>query len=320
MRLPHLHLPYLHIHVHDRPLAGDPHPHNPFHWKLYFCEAVATAVLMILGLSAVILLTAPGSPLSAPLLHHPYIQTALCGLCFGLSGTAAAMTPFGKVSGAHINPSVTLAFSLAKRIGGIDALNYMIAQVIGAFLGTAMVYEAGKLVAWWGNMAVAVHYGATVPYEHISIWWAMWSEMFVTAALIAMLYWLAAHPRWKFITPWSGGLFFLVMNPITAWLSGNSVNFARTLAPALFAGEWAGLWVYVVGPFAGASLAVMAIRMNLLGKLHLLEARLVNFGHHGRVPGLDDPHRKLNHPDDHLHIPPASEPAGEGTAPGATHV
>lgn len=185
----------------------------------------------------------------------------------------------------------------------------MIAQVIGAFLGTAVVYEAGRLIAWWGNMAVAVRYGATVPYGQISIWWAMWSEMFVTAALIAMLYWLAAHPKWKFITPWSGGLFFLIMNPVTAWLSGNSVNFARTLAPALFAGQWTGLWIYVVGPFAGASLAVMAIRMNLLGKLHLLEARLVNFGHHGRVPGLDDPHRKLNHPDDPDHVPPGAGPA-----------
>ncbi len=78
----------------------------------------------------------------------------------------------------------------------------------------------------------------------------------------------------------------------------------------LFAGQWTGLWIYVVGPFAGASLAVMAIRMNLLGKLHLLEARLVNFGHHGRVPALDDPHRKVSHPDDSTHhLPPDSDPA-----------
>lgn len=292
VRLPHIHWPHFHIHFHDRPLSGEPHPERPFHWRLYWCEALATAVLMIVGLVCVILLTAPDTFLGRMLAPYPNIQTALCGLCFGMAGTAAAMTPFGKISGAHLNPSVTLAFMLSKKIVWIDALGYAIAQVIGALFGTAAVYGMGMVFASWRNLSAEVHYGATIPYTKISVWYALGSEALVTGLLIITLYWLAAHPRYKAVTPWIGGIFFLVMNPITAWLSGNSVNFARSLAPALFAGEWTNLWIYLIGPFAGSSLAVLAIQFDLFGKIHLLEARLVNFGHHGRVPHLDDPHFK----------------------------
>lgn len=292
VKLPHIHWPHFHIHFHDRPLSGEPHPDRPFHWRLYGCEAIATAVLMMVGLVGVILLTAPGTWPAHVLTTHPHIQTALCGLCFGLAGTLAAMTPFGKVSGAHLNPSVTLAFMLSKKIVWIDALGYAIAQIVGALGGTVVVYALGLLFAPWRLFASEVHYGATIPADSISVWYALGSEVLVTGLLIVTLYWLAAHPRYKAITPWIGGIFFLVMNPITAWLSGNSVNFARSLGPALFAGDLSSLWIYLVGPFVGSSLAVLAIRYDIFGKIHLLEARLVNFGHHGRVPHFEDPHFK----------------------------
>ncbi|MBB3884159.1 MIP/aquaporin family protein [Acetobacter oeni] len=289
VKIPHIHWPHFHVHFHDRPLSGEPHPDRPLHWRLYWCEALATAVLMIAGLTCVILLTAPGTYFAGLLAPHPVIQTALCGLCFGLAGTVAAMTPFGKVSGAHLNPSVTLAFMLSKKIVWIDALGYIIAQIIGATLGTAAVYAVGAIFAPWHLFSTEVNYGATIPYTHISIWYALASETLVTGLLIVTLYWLAAHPRYKWITPWIGGVFFLIMNPITAWLSGNSANFARTFGPDLFAGNWSGLWIYLIGPFIGSSLAVWALQADVFGKLHLLEARLVNFGHHGRVPHLEDP-------------------------------
>lgn len=289
IKIPQIHWPHFHIHFHDRPLAGDPHPERPFHWNLYGCEALATAILMIAGLTCVIFLSAPGTFFSTLLAPYPTLQTALCGLCFGLAGTVAAMTPFGKVSGAHLNPSVTLAFMLSKKIVWIDALGYIIAQILGAALGTGAVYAFGIIFKPWHLFSTEVHYGATVPYTDISIWYALGSEILVTGLLIMMLYWLAAHPRYKWITPWIGGLFFFVMNPITAWMSGNSANFARSFGPDLFAGNWNGLWIYLFGPFIGSSLAVLLIQSDILGKVHLLEARLVNFGHHGRVPHLEDP-------------------------------
>lgn len=289
VKIPHFHWPHFHRHFHDRPLSGEPHPEKPFHWRLYWCEALATAVLMMVGLVCVILLSAPDAVFGNRLVVHPVLQTALCGLCFGMAGTVAAMTPFGKVSGAHLNPSVTLAFMLSKKIVWIDALGYVLAQILGAVLGTAAVYALGAIFEPWRAYAIAAHYGATTPYGGISIWYALASEMLVTGLLIFMLYWLAAHPRFNRLTPWVGGMFFFIMNPITAWLSGNSVNFARTFGPDLFAGNWNGLWIYLLGPFIGSSLAVLAIQADVFGKIHLLEARLVNFGHHGRVPHLEDP-------------------------------
>ncbi|AQS87477.1 porin [Neoasaia chiangmaiensis] len=300
VRLPHIHWPHFHIHFHDRPLAGAPHPDRPLHWRLYFCEAIATAVLMIVGLSCVILLSAPDTWLGQAMAELPHLQSALCGLCFGLAGTLAAMTPFGRVSGAHLNPSVTLAFMLSRKIVWVDALGYAVAQIVGAFGGTFFVYGLGRLFAPWRLLARDAHYGATLPYTGLSVFYALASEACVTALLVGMLYWLAAHPRFRRVTPWIGGLFFFLMNPLTAWLSGNSVNFARSLAPALFAGAWPGLWIYLVGPFIGSSLAVLIIQSNLLGKIHLLEARLINFGHHGRVPHLDDPDFRHAAPD-HYH-------------------
>lgn len=264
----------------------------PFHWKLYICESLATAILMICGIISVTLLTAPGSPVAELLGAHSTVQIALCGLCFGLSGSIAAYTPFGKVSGAHLNPSVTLAFLLAGRIVWLDAFGYFSAQIIGAIEGTLLVSLFGDAVEPWGQWAYAAHYAATIPNPQVSAFIPLLSETGVTALLIGMLYWLASHQEMRWLTPWAGGLFFLVMNPLTAWLSGNSVNLARSFAPAVFSAEWSGFWIYILGPFAGSALAVYCIKTDLFGKIHLAEARLINFGHKGRVPDLTNPEAK----------------------------
>ncbi|MCW4589898.1 aquaporin [Gluconacetobacter entanii] len=276
----------------DRPLSGAAHPDHPLHWTLYGCEMVATAVMMICGIVAVAVLTVPQGIVGAWLVPHPIIQTALCGLFFGLSGTVAAITPFGKVSGAHLNPSVSLAFALAGKLGWIDLCGYIIAQVIGACLGTWLLACAATLFPFWGHLVTAAGYAATVPAQQVPILWPLVTELVLTALLILMLYWLAGHPRFKELTPWAGGLFFLLLNPVSAWLSGNSSNLARSFAPAVFSGQWTSFWIYAIGPFAGASLSVLAIRTHLFGHLEVEEARLVNFGHHGRVPSLWHPTRK----------------------------
>jgi aquaporin Z len=275
------------FHHDDRPLAGRPHPERRLHWSLYGCEAVATAVLMVAGISVVAIMLAPASPLARALSPLPALRVALCGLCFGLSGTVAAHTPFGRVSGAHVNPSVTLAFLLAGRMKPLDALGYMLAQIVGAFAGTLLLLGLGLLVPGWGAWLASVRLAATMPNPAVPVLWPLATELGLTALLVAMLCWLASHPGWRWLTPWSGGLFFFVFNPLTAWLSGNSVNLARSLAPAALTGSWSGFWIYVVGPFAGSALAVGLIRSRAL--LHLPEARLINFGHGGRVPRLSNP-------------------------------
>ncbi|WP_308719794.1 aquaporin [Komagataeibacter xylinus] len=275
----------------DRPLAGAPHPDHPLHWKLYACEMVATTVLMLCGIVSVTVLTTPYTPIGRALAPHPLVQTALCGLFFGLSGTVAAFTPFGRVSGAHVSPSVSLAFSLAGRLGVIDLCGYIAAQMTGACLATALLAGLGHVLPVWGQMAQASAYAATIPFPHVSVLWPLVTELVLTVLLVLMICALAAHPTLKWLTPWAGGLFFLACNPISAWLSGNSSNLARSFGPALVAGQWQSFWIYALGPFMGAALAIAIIRSRLLGRIEVEEARLVNFGHHGRIPSLFHPGR-----------------------------
>ena len=277
--------------IEDRPLAGMPHPDHPFHWKLYGCEMVATVVLMLCGIISVTVLTAPFSVIGRDLAPHPLLQTALCGLFFGLSGTVAAYTPFGRVSGAHVSPSVSLAFSLAGRLGGVDLCGYVAAQRAGAGVATVLLALFGHLLPGGGRMVHESAYAATVPFSGVAVIWPLVTEVALTALLVLMLCCLAAHPTWKVVTPWAGGLFFFICNPISAWLSGNSSNLARSFGPALMAGQWQAFWIYVLGPFMGAALAIWLLRSRLLGRIEVEEARLVNFGHHGRIPSLLHPGR-----------------------------
>jgi len=285
-------LPHIRFHrrqLVDRPLAGEPHPGKPLHWKLYACEAVATGILMIIGIVTNTLVLAPSSPLSSFLLGHPLLQTALAGFFFGSAGTLAAFTRFGKVSGAHLNPSITLAFMLNKKIVPLDALGYFFAQVVGACGGTALVALLAVCFHPWARMVSSVNYVATLPTTHFSIWWSVLAELVLTLLLVLSIYWFAAHKRFRLITPWLGGFYFLVMNPIMAWITGDSTNFVRSLAPDIFSGNVPTLWVYLLGPLLGSALAVLILKSDIFGKLHLMEARIVNFGHHGRVPSLEEP-------------------------------
>ncbi|MCE2565295.1 MIP/aquaporin family protein [Komagataeibacter sp. FNDCF1] len=277
----------------DLPLAGAPHPDHPLHWKLYGCEMVATMALMLCGIVSVTVLTTPYTPIGRALAPHPIVQTALCGLFFGLAGTVAAFTPFGRVSGAHVSPSVSLAFSLAGRLGGVDLCGYVVAQMAGACLAAMMLAALGHVLPVWGEMVRAAAFAATVPFSGVAVIWPLVTEMVLTCLLVIMLCALAAHPVLKWFTPWAGGVFFLVCNPVSAWLSGNSSNLARSFGPALMAGRWESFWIYALGPFMGAALAIWVLRSRLLGRIEVEEARLVNFGHHGRIPSLLHPgHRE----------------------------
>lgn len=291
-RLPHIHFPHIHFtrkELEDRPLAGEPHPDHPLHWKLYACEAIATAVLMIIGVTTNTLLSAPSWSVGAWLGQRPLLQTALCGLCFGGAGTLAAMTRFGKVSGAHLSPSVSLAFSLGGQLKPLDLTGYCCAQIVGSVAGCACVAASAVLIPGWGNFVHAGHYAATLPNPTLDPGWVVATETVVTFGLILAIYYAAAKPRLHFIAPWIGAIYFFAMNPIFAWISGDSTNFARSLGPALFDRNWTSLWIYLAGPLLGSALGVGAIKSRIFGRLHAVEARVVNFGHHGRVPRLEAP-------------------------------
>jgi glycerol uptake facilitator-like aquaporin len=171
----------------DLPLRGQPHPHDRLHPALYAAELSGTALLVSIGLPVVIALWGRGSPLAA-LLPDLGPRRAVNGFLFGSVAALVALSPLGRISGAHINPAVTLAFWLEGKIAWRDAGCYVVAQFLGAALG------ALPLLAW-GAMGRSVDFGATLPAAGVPIWWPLLGEAGCAFLLVTVTFVMAAHPR-----------------------------------------------------------------------------------------------------------------------------
>lgn len=163
---------------------------------------------------------------------------------------AAMIYAFGGISGAHINPAVTLAFALSGQIPGKTALYYLPAQLTGAILASLTLYIL------FGPTA---EMGATLPAGSLSQSLAM--EIILTFFLMTVIMAVSADAKI------AGGLAALAIG-LTVGLavifagpiSGASMNPARSFAPALLADNWHGHWLYWVGPILGAALGALVLR------------------------------------------------------------
>jgi aquaporin NIP len=154
----------------------------------------------------------------------------------------------GHLSGAHINPAVTLAFTLTRHFPARDALAYIAAQLVGAMLAAAM------LLAVWTDQPAAL--GATTP--SIGVGSALVYELVMTMFLMFVIMAVATDTRAAgaaaaIAIGGTIGLDALFGGPLT----GASMNPARSFGPALISGEWRDFWVYVLGPVAGAALGAL---------------------------------------------------------------
>jgi aquaporin Z len=257
----------------DRPLRGRPHPHDRLHPAMYAAEALGTALLVFGGLSVVIALNAPGSPL-VDLVPPPGLRRAIAGTLFGGVGALVAFSPIGRVSGAHINPAMTLAFWLEGKIRWRDALCYVAAQCLGAVAGAAAL-------PLWGALGRELAWGATAPAAGVSAWWPVLGEALCAFLLVLLVFVMAAKPATQPFTPLVNPPLFGLLVWLEAPLSGASANPARSFGPAVVADAWSGHWIYWLGPCAGAALAVAALKLEVLGRHRPAEARLFHFGHPG---------------------------------------
>lgn len=255
----------------DHPLRGRPHPHDRLHPRLYAAEFAGTAVLVAVGLSFVVLLAAPGSPAVALLPDAP-LRRAITGFLFGSTGALVAYSQLGRISGAHINPAVTFAFWLEGRLRWRDATGYVLAQCCGGVAGAALLLA-------WGGLGRSVGFGATVPAAGDPAWAPLLGEAGCTAALVALLFVMAAHRRTQRFTPLINPPLFALLAWLEAPLSGTSANPARSLGPAVVADVWTGFWIYVAGPCIGAAIAVVLLRLEGSGRHRPREARQAHFRH-----------------------------------------
>jgi aquaporin Z len=176
------------------------------------------------------------------------------------------------VSGAHINPAVTLTFWLERRMSGGLALGYVAAQLVGAVLGALPL-------RLWGAMGRSVAFGATVPGP-AGPGIALAGEAGASFCLVAGLLLFVGHPRLRDFTPALFPPLYAVLVWLEAPLSGASTNPARTLGPGLVAGDLHGWWIYWLGPLAGA-LAAVALRRGLpwARSLEIGVAKVFHFHH-----------------------------------------
>ncbi len=158
----------------------------------------------------------------------------------------------GHLSGAHINPAVTIAFTLTRHFPSRDALAYVVAQIVGA---TA---AALALLAVWTDKPASL--GATVPT--VGVGSALVYEVLLTAFLMFVIMAVATDTRAvgaaaAIAIGGTVGLDALFGGPVT----GASMNPARSLGPAVAAGEWTDVWVYLVGPALGAVVGAFAYQV-----------------------------------------------------------
>jgi len=238
-------------------------------WVLLLSELVGTALLLAVGLSVVIFDFGAGSPL-VKWLPSLGARRLLTGFLFGATGGLIAVSPVGKLSGAHINPVVTTAFWLKGKMGNRHALGYVLAQLGGGILGSLPLLL-------WGGIGRSVEYGATLP--GCGGLAAVAGETATTFALIAGLFTFLGHRRLRSFTPLLFPFLYAVMVYMEAPLSGTSTNPARSLGPAVVSGVWRAWWVYWVGPMLGTVLALTAHRLPGLRRLEVEVAKLYHFEH-----------------------------------------
>ena len=234
--------------------------------RIFLPEAAGTALLLLGGLSAVILMFGEGSPLQR-LLPNEALRRAITGFLFGTTGASIAVSPLGKSSGAHINPAVTLGFWLMGKLEAGTAAVYVAAQLTGAVLGTL------PLLAW-GAMGRSVDFGATIPGAGYTTAEAFWGEVATTFAMISLLAVFLAYRPLRPFTPAIFPPLYSLMVFLEAPVSGTSTNPARSFGPAVVSGRWDAGWIYWAGPLLGMLAA--ALVCSFLVK-RITEARLYHF-------------------------------------------
>jgi len=219
-------------------------------WQIFLSEMIGTGVLLLGGLSLVILMFGAGNPIAA-LVPSVAVRRIINGFLFGSIGAAIALSPVGAVSGAHINPAVTLGFLLFGKLKPRVAFGYAVAQLGGATLGCV------PLLAW-GDMGRSISFAATVPGQGYSTWTVLLGEVITTFGLVASLCVFLSVRKLRRFTPFMIPFLYAIMVPLEASISGTSTNPARTLGPAIISGNFDGWWIYWVGPFLGTVAASLA--------------------------------------------------------------
>jgi aquaporin NIP len=215
--------------------------HDVVLWRRATAEGLAAFALVFAGCGAIV----------ADARYDGALGTVGIGLVFGLI-IMGMIYATGHLSGAHINPAVTIAFTLTRHFAPRDAAAYVAAQVAGATTGALV------LLAVWPERPAAL--GATMP--SVGVGSALVYEAILTAVLMFVIIAVATDTRAvgaaaAIAIGGTVGLDAIFGGPVT----GASMNPSRSFCPALVSGEWQDFWIYVAGPVIGAAFGAFAYQL-----------------------------------------------------------
>ena len=214
--------------------------------KKYFAELVGTAVLVLFGTGI------------AVVSDGDLVATSLA---FGLAIIAEAYV-IGNISGCHVNPAVSLAMLIEKKMETKEFICYVIAQVLGALLGTAILYLILKNTTI-GVAALGANGYGELSANKINLLGALVTEIVLTFVFIYTILGVTSDENKGSVAGIVIGLTLTFVHLLGIRLTGTSVNPARSLAPAIFLGGEAlkQVWVFIVAPFVGAILAAITFKI-----------------------------------------------------------
>jgi len=212
-------------------------------------EAAEVALYLFLTCIFASLLLGPASPVRH-FIGSPAGLRALMGLAVGATVIAIITSPWGKQSGGHFNPALTLAFYRLGKVRSADALFYVVAQFSGAIGGVCIA----RYLLPGAIGRHAIKYAVTAPGVRGSAL-AFIGELTISFVLMSAILFATSRATRARYTPYLVGFLYATFIILEAPISGMSMNPARSLAPALHSGYWHALWLYLIAPTLGMLIA-----------------------------------------------------------------
>ncbi len=213
--------------------------------KKYITEFVGTFILVLVACGV------------AAITGGELVPTALA---FGLVIVAMAYS-IGNISGCHLNPAVSFAMLMTKRMNTKDFIGYVIAQILGAILGAFLL---GVLLGSYSNLG-ANEYGL-IGQLGKTVWTALLVETILTFIFVTVILEVTSKKEYSNVSGLIIGLTLTLVHLFGINFTGTSVNPARSLAPAIFQGgePLSQVWVFIVAPLIGSFLAALFYQLILL--------------------------------------------------------
>jgi aquaporin Z len=250
------------------------------HWPEYLIEGWALGTFMVSAGLVTTLLEAPASPVHAAI-GNDDLRRVVIGIAMGLTAIALIYSPWGRRSGAHMNPAVTLTFWRLGKVSTADACGYVLAQFCGGTLGVLLV----ATMLGHSFTAPPVNYVSTLPGPAGQTA-AFAAEMAISFGLMVAVLYTSNVPRLAPTTGIVAGCLVATYISVEAPLSGMSMNPARSFASALPGSIWTGAWIYFTAPvigMLGAASAYQAIRgdrkVGCAKLFHALDVRCIHCGY-----------------------------------------